>query len=55
MGLGAGTGMAGFAWNALREAWFGEQADRILLVTYETLTERPQAALDAGQCVIIGL
>ena len=46
-GLGSGTGMVGFAWNALREAWFGEQADRILLVTYETLTERPQAALDA--------
>ncbi len=46
-GLGAGTGMAGFAWNALREAWFGEQADRLLLVTYETLTRSPQTALDA--------
>lgn len=46
-GLGSGTGMVGFAWNALREAWFGEQTDRILLLTYETLTERPQAALDA--------
>ncbi len=46
-GLGAGAGMVGFAWNALREAWFGEQSDRIMLLTYETLTERPQAALDA--------
>ena len=46
-GLGASTGMVGFAWNALREAYFGEQADRLLLVTYETLTERPHDALDA--------
>ena len=46
-GLSAGNGMVGFAWNALREAWFGEQADRLLLVTYETLTETPQRALDA--------
>jgi sulfotransferase len=46
-GLGSGTGMVGFAWNALREAWFGEQADRLLLVTYETLTQTPQRALDA--------
>ncbi len=46
-GLGSGTGMVGFAWNALREAYFGEQADRLLLVTYETLTTQPLAALDA--------
>ena len=46
-GLSAGNGMVGFAWNALREAWFGEQADRLLLVTYESLTETPQRALDA--------
>ena len=46
-GLGGGSGMVGFAWNALREAWFGEEADRLLLVTYETLTATPQLALDA--------
>ncbi len=46
-GLGGGNGMVGFAWNALREAWFGEEADRLLLVTYETLTATPQVALDA--------
>ncbi len=46
-GLGSGTGMVGFAWNALREAYFGEQADRLLLVTYDTLTTAPQRALDA--------
>lgn len=46
-GLGAGTGMVGFSWNALREAYFGEEADRLLLVTYETLTQNTQAAMDA--------
>ena len=46
-GLGAGNGLVGFAWNALREAYFGEEADRLLLVGYETLTTNPQAALDA--------
>jgi sulfotransferase len=46
-GLGSGSGMVGFAWNALREAYFGEQADRLLLITYETLTQTPLAALDA--------
>jgi sulfotransferase len=46
-GLGAGNGLVGFAWNALREAYFGEEADRLLLVSYETLTSSPQVALDA--------
>lgn len=46
-GLGGGTGMVGFAWNGLREAVFGEHADRLLLVTYETLTADPSRALAA--------
>lgn len=46
-GLGSGSGMVGFAWNALREAWFGEQADRMMVVTYETLTTDPKRAIDA--------
>jgi len=46
-GLGSASGMVGFAWNALHEAFRGEQADRLLLVTYETLTSRPQVALEA--------
>ena len=45
--LGSGSGMVGFAWNALREAFYGEQADRLLLVTYETLTRDPREALGA--------
>jgi sulfotransferase len=39
--------MVGYAWNALREAFCGEQSDRLLLLTYETLTAAPQLALEA--------
>jgi sulfotransferase len=46
-GLGSGSGMIGFAWNALREAFFGEQTDRLMLLTYETLTTEPRRAIDA--------
>ncbi len=45
--LGAGAGMVGFAWNALRGACFGDHADRLLLLTYETLTTEPERALAA--------
>lgn len=43
----SGSGMVGFAWNALREAFCGDQADRILALTYRTLTTKPKTALDA--------
>jgi len=46
-GLSSGTGMAGVAWNALREAVFGNYADRLLLVRYETLTTDPLGTLAA--------
>jgi sulfotransferase len=46
-GLGAASGLVGFAWNALHEACCGEHADRLLLLTYETLTSRPRDALAA--------
>lgn len=46
-GLGAGTGMVGFAWNALREAFYGEQSDRIMLLTYESLTADPKGSMAA--------
>jgi sulfotransferase len=44
-GLAANIGMVGFALHALREAVFGEQADRLLLLRYETLTADPLGAL----------
>ncbi|HEX4368783.1 MAG TPA: sulfotransferase [Rhodopila sp.] len=46
-GLSKGDGMAGFAWNALREAVFGPQSDRLLLVRYESLTANPLGTLAA--------
>jgi len=46
-GLGSSSGMVGYAWNALHEAWCGEQSDRLLLLTYETLTSNPKQAIAA--------
>ncbi|HBK06895.1 MAG TPA: sulfotransferase family protein [Acetobacteraceae bacterium] len=44
-GVSKGDGMAGFAWNALREAVYGQQADRLVLVRYESLTTNPLGTL----------
>jgi sulfotransferase len=46
-GLGGPNGMVGYAWNALREAFCGEQSDRLLALTYETLTGDPAKAIAA--------
>jgi sulfotransferase len=46
-GLGSGTGMVGFAYNALREAVYSEFGDRLLLVRYESLTANPIGTLTA--------
>jgi sulfotransferase len=43
--LGRGDGLVGFAWNALREAFFGEQADRLILVRYESLVRAPKETI----------
>jgi sulfotransferase len=34
-------GLIGLAWTSLREAWFGEHADRLIVVRYESLTRDP--------------
>jgi sulfotransferase len=46
-GLSSPNGMVGYAWNALHEAWCGEHADRLLVLTYETLTNKPKEAIAA--------
>jgi sulfotransferase len=46
-GLSKGDGMVGFAWKALPEAVYGPQADRLLLVRYESLTTDPKGRLAA--------
>ncbi len=38
-------GLVGFAYDALKQACFGAQADRLLLVQYETLVSHPARAL----------
>ncbi len=45
--LGGTAGMVGYAFNALREAVYGEHADRLLLVRYESLTTNPLGTLAA--------
>ena len=40
--LAVNDGMVGFALDALREAFFGEHADRLILVDYEALTRQPK-------------
>src|SRR6266566_8956943 len=46
-GLSGPSGMVGFAYQALREAVYGECADRLLLVRYESLTANPLGTLAA--------
>ena len=41
------TGPIGFAMNALSEGLYGEHADRMLLVEYETLARRPEETIHA--------
>jgi sulfotransferase len=46
-GLSSAEGAVGFALNAVREAFFSAEADRLMLVPYETLTAEPARALAA--------
>jgi sulfotransferase len=44
--LSGKLGTVGFAWNALQEAYSGEQADKLILVDYEQLTREPKRTLN---------
>lgn len=46
-GVAKGDGMVGYAYNALKEAFFGAHADRLMLVQYETLASNPTGAIKA--------
>ena len=46
-GVAGPDGMVGFAYDALRQACYGAQADRLLLVQYETLTAEPVRTMHA--------
>ena len=43
--LAVNDGLVGFAMDALREAFWGEHADRLILVGYEALAKRPEPTL----------
>ncbi len=43
--LAGGDGLVGYALDALREAFFGEEAGRLILVEYEALTRAPADTL----------
>ncbi|UYB53555.1 sulfotransferase [Xanthomonas sp. AM6] len=46
-GLAASDGMVGYAYDALKEAFYGEDAARLLLVRYESLSADPERTLAA--------
>ncbi len=39
-------GLIGLAWSTLREAWFGAQAKRLIVVPYESLAEQPRRTME---------
>jgi sulfotransferase len=41
------AGIVGFSLNAVKEAYYGEHADRLLIVSYESLTQSPATVLEA--------
>ncbi len=44
--LANAEGLLGYPYNALKQAFYGEHASRLLLVRYESLVGNPQAVLD---------
>lgn len=42
----SGTGTVGGAWTALKEAYYGEYSDRLLLLDYDLLTQHPQRSME---------
>ncbi len=40
------TGIVGSAWTALKEAYYGEYSERLILVDYDILTQHPHKALE---------
>lgn len=43
--MNADKGLIGKAWSRLREAWFGENAQRLIIIPYEHLAQYPQRTL----------
>jgi len=43
--LAAADGIVGFALDALKEGFFGEQAERMILIEYQALVRQPEATM----------
>jgi sulfotransferase len=39
------SGLVGLAWSSMREAWFSENAARLIVINYETLVREPHAVI----------
>ncbi len=46
-GVAGANGLVGYSYNALKEAFFGQYTERMMLLQYETLVAEPRRALDA--------
>jgi sulfotransferase len=44
--IASGDGMVGYALDALKEAFFSEQASKLILVEYEALVKAPQSTIE---------
>ncbi|MCE2571194.1 sulfotransferase family protein [Motilimonas eburnea] len=44
--LANGAGVVGSAWSALKEAYYGDQSERLLLIDYDLLAQHPERTLD---------
>lgn len=43
--MNSDTGLIGQAWSTLREAWFGEAAQRLIIIPYDNLVQDPTRVL----------
>ena len=43
--MNADSGIIGFPWSALREAWFGDQASNLIVVPYDRLASAPEEVI----------
>jgi len=45
--MASSDGLVGYALDALREAYFGDQSDRLILVSYEALAQKPAQTIES--------
>jgi sulfotransferase len=43
--MNSSNGLIGSAWSTLREAWFSEHAQRLIVIQYDSLARQPQRTL----------